>query len=127
MIKRNKYFEKNYLLAFGIVMVSSFAVLFSVSFESQFAIAQDIQSTMEGNEMMPMNQTDGQDKNMMMDMKAMMDMMKDMMNMMNMMMNMMNMSSDMSNSTDMDMSIPMSHNQSDGGADNMSKMMMMPQ
>lgn len=120
MIKRTKYFGKKDLLACGIVMVSSFAVLLAVSFESQFAIAQNPQSMMGGGEMISMNQTSGQDMNMM-DMKAMMNMMKNMMNMMNMMMNM---SSDMSNSTGMNMSIPMNHTQS--GGDNMS-MMMMPE
>ncbi len=51
MIKRNKCFERKGLLAFGIVMVSSLAVLFAGSFQSQYATAQNSQSMMGEEEM----------------------------------------------------------------------------
>ncbi len=102
MIKTSKCFDKKGLLTFGIVLVTPFTVLFAMSLQSQYAEAQNPQSTVSANEMMSMNQTSGQ--NMDMDMAEMKNMMMNMMNMMTM-------SSDMSNDTDTHMSIPMNHSQ----------------
>ena len=117
MINLNKCFEKKNLSLYGMVLVSSFAVLFVFSSQSQYVAAHHTSSMMMGDEMASANQTKGNDMSKT-DMN-MMEMMMEMMEMMNMMMNMMNMTSDMSDSTGMNMSSPMSHSQ---GGSNMSMM-----
>lgn len=121
MIKENKRFGKKDLLAFGIALVSSFAILFVASSQSQYASAQNPQP-MHEEEMNFTNQTNGHDMG-----KTDMDMMNMMMSMMdkmNMMMSMMmSMSSgESSNSSSMNMSNPAIHGK---GGSNMS--MMVPQ
>ena len=120
MINLNKCFEKRNLSLYGMVLVSSFAVLFVFSSQLEYVAAQTTSSMMMGDEMASANQTKGHDMSKT-DMN-MMNMMMEMMNMMEMMMNMMNMSSDMSDSAGMNMSAPMTHSQ---GGSNMS--MMTPQ
>ena len=127
MIDFKKYFEEKSLSLYGMVLISSFAILFVFSSQSQYYVAaQTTSSMMTGDEMASANQTKGHDMS-----NAdnnMMNMMMNMMNMMEMMMNMMNMSSgmsdgvgmNMSDSTGMKMSTPMTHSQ---GGSNMSMMM----
>ena len=132
MINLNKCFEKKNLSLYGMVLVSSFAVLLVFfSSQSQYVAAQTNSSMMMmEDEMGSTNQTKGHDMSET-DMN-MMNMMEMMMNMMEMMMNMMEMSSDMSggmemnmsDSSAMNMSAPMAHSQ---GGSNMSMMMMPPQ
>lgn len=125
MINLNKCIEKKDLSLYGMVLVSSFAVLLVFfSSQSQYVAAQTNSSMMMMEDKMgSTNQTKGHD---------MSETDMNMMNMMEMMMNMMEMSSDMSggmemnmsDSSAMNMSAPMAHSQ---GGSNMSMMMMPPQ
>lgn len=120
MIDFKKCFEERSRSLYGMVLISSFAILFVFSSQSQYYVAaQTTSSMMMGDETASANQTKGHDMS-----NADMNMME----MMNMMMNMMNMSSGMSDgvgmkmsdSTGMNMSTPMTHSQ---GGSNMSMMM----
>ena len=117
MIDFKKCFEEKSISLYGMVLISSFAILFVFSSQSQYYVAaQTNSSMMMGDEMASANQTKGH------------DMSNADNNMMEMMMNMMNMSSgmsdgvgmNMSDSTGMNMSTPMTHSQ---GGSNMSMMM----
>lgn len=136
MIDFIKCFEKKSLFLSGMVLISSFAILFVFSSQLQYyVVAQTTSPMMMGDEIVSTNQTKGH--NMSNNNTDMMNMMMQMMNMMQMMMNMMNMSSGMSgssgmmtggmnmnmtDSTGMNMTTPMTHSQS---GSNMS--MMTPQ
>lgn len=130
MIDFKKCFEEKSLSLYGMVLISSFAILFVFSSQSQYYVAaQTTSSMMMGDEMASANQTIGHDMSNT-DM-SMMNMMMEMMNMMQMMMNMMNMSSGMTDGVDMNMSdssgmnvsTPITHSQ--GGSN--TSMMMPPQ